>query len=262
MLLRSARSMARACALVLSVAAGACLTDDDPGPTGGEAADEAGDEAGGNDAGEQVDRADGGDELLEEPVCGDGALDEDEECDDANTMTGDGCSAQCLIEGCGNLRIDPGETCDDGNHEVGDGCSADCRSLEICGDGILNDYVHILPGGAAAAPEGCDDGNVDDGDGCSADCGSLETCGDAVKNDDEICDDGSTCQNGMACTQDADCFGIGDGSCAPRNGEGCSADCLSLGQCGNGIIDSGETCDDANVESGDGCSYPECTVEP
>jgi cysteine-rich repeat protein len=33
-------------------------------------------------------------------------------------------------------------------------------------------------------------------------------------------------------------------------------------QCGNGILDAGEACDDGNSWSGDGCSYPDCQVEP
>ena len=35
------------------------------------------------------------------PVCGDGILQGAEECDDGNTSDGDGCSADCLIEGMG-----------------------------------------------------------------------------------------------------------------------------------------------------------------
>ena len=34
----------------------------------------------------------------------------------------------------------------------------------------------------------------------------------------------------------------------------CGMDCGACGNCGNGTIDSGETCDDGNINSGDGCS--------
>ncbi|MCH7535757.1 MAG: right-handed parallel beta-helix repeat-containing protein, partial [Bacteroidetes bacterium] len=34
-----------------------------------------------------------------------------------------------------------------------------------------------------------------------------------------------------------------------------------IAECGNGIIDFIEECDDGNMESGDGCSYPKCFVE-
>jgi len=65
--------------------------------------------------------------------CGDGVVDDPEECDDGNTADGDGCSAHCLREDmpCGNGVVDAGEDCDDGNRIDGDGCSSTCR-LEIC----------------------------------------------------------------------------------------------------------------------------------
>ena len=39
------------------------------------------------------------------------------------------------------------------------------------------------------------------------------------------------------------------------SGDGCSADCRSAERCGNGIVDAaaGEECDDGNTQSGDGC---------
>jgi cysteine-rich repeat protein len=78
--------------------------------------------------------------TLCEPVCGDGILDEGEECDDGNNDNGDGCSADCTLEPvCGDGVLDPGEQCDDGNNDDGDGCSADC-TLEVGGDGCTPGY--------------------------------------------------------------------------------------------------------------------------
>lgn len=112
--------------------------------------------------------------ALNQPVCildgcGDGVLEGEEQCDDGNLVSGDGCSAHCNLEGCGNGIVDIalGERCDDGNTEDGDGCSADCRTNERCGNGILD----------ADLGEVCDDGNNTSGDGCSADCLSGEICG-------------------------------------------------------------------------------------
>jgi cysteine-rich repeat protein len=79
--------------------------------------------------------------------CGDGILQDGEQCDDGNTDSGDGCSSSCQIEicfrcpeppgqpcidycQCGNGILDPYETCDDGNTISGDGCSGDCQTLE------------------------------------------------------------------------------------------------------------------------------------
>ena len=95
-------------------------------------------------------------------LCGDGALDPDEQCDDGNLASGDGCSAICRFEACGNGFRDVGEDCDDGNVAGGDGCSATC-AVEACG----NDVVDV--------GEGCDDGNVEPGDGCTATC-AVERC--------------------------------------------------------------------------------------
>lgn len=53
----------------------------------------------------------------------------DEQCDDGNTVSGDGCSADCTsTEQCGNHVTDlgEGETCDDGNTLSHDGCTSVC----------------------------------------------------------------------------------------------------------------------------------------
>ena len=164
------------------------------------------------------------------PGCGNEEIEGDEQCDDGNTVGGDGCSADCLsTERCGNGYVDEplGETCDDGNSLNGDGCSADCRSDETCGNGIVD----------LGVGEVCDDGNTEDMDGCSADCHMGPMCGDGITHPGEACDDGNM---------------VG--------GDGCSADCLSDETCGNDIVDMGEECDDGNTDPDDGCSAT-CTVE-
>ena len=137
-----------------------------------------------------------GDDIHSATFCGDGTVDPGEVCDDGNTTSGDGCSADCHSnEICGNSVIDVATTeqCDDGNTTAGDGCSADCH-LEYCGNGKLD------PG------EVCDDSNNHGGDGCSADCLSTEICGNKYTDTarGEVCDDGNH-----------------------TDGDGCSADCKS-----------------------------------
>jgi len=74
---------------------------------------------------------------------------------------------------------------------------------------------------------------------------------------DEECDNGTQCEDGTTpCDDDGDCTGIGDELCRPRNGDGCSANCLTeTGNevCGNGILEAGEACDDGNPNDSDGC---------
>ncbi|MGF1467690.1 MAG: DUF4215 domain-containing protein [Sandaracinaceae bacterium] len=74
------------------------------------------------------------------PLCGNGALDPMESCDDGERVAGDGCSPDCQVEPgfscsgapsvcvslCGNGALDEDETCDDGNNIDGDGCDAEC----------------------------------------------------------------------------------------------------------------------------------------
>jgi cysteine-rich repeat protein len=68
--------------------------------------------------------------------CGNGRLNQGEECDDGNTAIGDGCRADCTLERCGDVIPDPGEQCDDGNLVDGDGCDSNC-TLTGCGNGIV-----------------------------------------------------------------------------------------------------------------------------
>ena len=130
-------------------------------------------------------------------VCGDGVVVPPEQCDDRNTVAGDGCSPTCRIETgfacsgspsicvptiCGDGKIEGTEACDDGNTMPFDGCSENCQRepncsgtscISTCGDGI------IVPS------EQCDDGNVTDGDGCSKTC-QIEpgwTCAQAPLGD-------------------------------------------------------------------------------
>ncbi|NTX17190.1 DUF4215 domain-containing protein [Myxococcus sp. CA056] len=210
--------------------------------------------------------------------CGDGAVSLREECDDANTVNNDGCSASCGIEPgygcagspsscaatCGNGLLNSGEQCDDGNTTVGDGCNASCRieaghacptpgqaCVATCGNGTIN------PG------ELCDDGNGLSGDGCSNSCriesgyecvgqpsSCAPLCGNSRLDSGELCDDGNTnlgdgCSN--ACTLEL-------GYSCPTVGQPCAK------TCGNGTVNPGEQCDDGNLNPGDGCAT-ECRVE-
>jgi fibro-slime domain-containing protein len=138
------------------------------------------DTAPGLDAGGGFSLSDGG--LVVSAGCGNGVIDVPEECDDGNTMSGDGCSSGCILETgfqcltpgmpctvttCGNNIREGAEQCDDGNLRPYDGCSptcfkeASCTSMgcaAICGDGLK------FP------TEACDDGNTTNGDGCSSTC--------------------------------------------------------------------------------------------
>ena len=83
----------------------------------------------------------------QQSYCGDGMVDENEECDDGNTEGGDGCSASCQQEQqsyCGDGMVDENEECDDGNTEGGDGCSASCQQEDPCSNTEVNLAGHVM----------------------------------------------------------------------------------------------------------------------
>ena len=222
------------------------------------------------------------------PTCGNGTLDPGESCDDGNVQSGDGCSAACRIEAswscgatgmvcvhaiCGDGVMAGGEACDDGNATSGDGCSGDCLSIEkgwrcgvpgmpcsgLCGDGLL------------AGHETCDDGNAVNGDGCSEVCQveagatcagmpslcTMAVCGNGVVEPGESCDDGGG--NGVFHGDGTGCSATCSREPKCVNDSGATTSCAAV--CGNGVVESGEACDDGNQRDGDGCSSA-CAVEP
>ena len=69
-------------------------------------------------------------------MCGNGVLQINEECDDGNLLTDDGCDSVCVIEFCGDGIAQASEECDDANLEDEDECSNECTWNGTCGDGI------------------------------------------------------------------------------------------------------------------------------
>jgi cysteine-rich repeat protein len=209
--------------------------------------------------------------TIDAGLCGNGRLDPGEECDDGNTVSGDGCSSQCKLEcdwmcgmpvpgcppcgttvsRCGDGIVSPGEQCDDGNVASGDGCSASCQvepgwrcvvpgrlCVPICGDGLMVGW------------ETCDDRNTVDGDGCAHNC-LVEPCWD--------CSRGPcihlSCGDGGQYAQEAG-FRCGDGIVSPGeecdDGDGnsdvgyggCTTRCTFGPYCGDGLVNGGwEQCD-------------------
>jgi cysteine-rich repeat protein len=112
--------------------------------------------------------------------CGDGIIQIDyEECDDANTLSYDGCSETCEVEPgfecfspgepcepiCGDGVIVFGEVCDDGEGANNGGygeCAPGCVLGPYCGDGVVQ-----------SEHEECDDG-INDGTGCLPNCRLIE----------------------------------------------------------------------------------------
>jgi fibro-slime domain-containing protein len=223
-------------------------------------------------------------EAAPPPFCGDGALNDDEQCDDGGTEAGDGCSSNCLVveQGyacdspgsrcelaaiCGDSLLILDEQCDDGNAVGGDGCTQNCRSeadfaCPVPGEPCVSSVV--CGDGRVSGAELCDDGNTADADGCSASCQSEEgwacpiagalcvpVCGDGLLRGLEQCDDGDAV-SGDGCS--ATC-GNEDGYACATPGAACA-----LTVCGDAIAEGSEGCDDDNNRPFDGCFS--CVREP
>lgn len=65
--------------------------------------------------------------------CGDGVIQNMEECDDGNLVNWDGCNELCEVDRpvCGNGVMEGAEECDDNNYLNGDGCDQNCK-MEGC----------------------------------------------------------------------------------------------------------------------------------
>lgn len=164
---------------------------------------------------------------------------------------------------CGNYKVEEGEECDDGNDLYDDGCDPQCRIQTgwecegspstctlLCGNGVLDQ------------DEQCDDGSRQEGDGCDAEC-LLESgwdcegepsvctplCGNGVVDQDEQCD--GTDLQGNTCESIEGGFTGGELSCS----SGCTFDTTTciLPNCGDGILNENEECDDGNSSNNDSC---------
>jgi len=215
---------------------------------------------------------------------------------DTTTDLPDGCSSICLNTGsqsglsvCGNNSLEFGEDCDDGNTAPEDGCSSNCLHegfdgvdvFGTCGNGVIDI--------AGSYPEECDNFGLcaDDSTVCdqNSDCTGISGgyCADETTfcETDVNCEEiGGLCPDELTtCQGDEDCLGIdtevcvlyettcnlNPETCTPRDGDGCSAECLNEGSrnagavCGDLVVNhedgvGGEECDDGNTSPLDGCS--------
>jgi len=94
----------------------------------------------------------------------------------------------CIALTCGDGVVEVTEACDDGNTLSGDGCSADCKSNESCGNGITDLAVgeECDCGEPNNVNPACTGPNSDDGGTCNLAC--KYRCGDGIIEADEGCD--------------------------------------------------------------------------
>lgn len=187
----------------------------------------------------------------------------------ANAANDPDCSTQC-----GDGVITGGETCDPKAPEScptkcddGDPCTADklMGSASQCNAVCVHTPVTALKGGDQCCPKGGT--AVTD-----SDCAPV--CGNRVVEPGETCDGQcpATCEDRDPCTADvmagtgmecsATCMHApitaaksGDGCCPSGQNSTSDGDCKPV--CGNGVVESGETCDGncpASCDDGDPCT--------
>lgn len=209
-------------------------------------------------------------------ICGNGFVEEGEDCDDDNKLKDNVCDVDCRFT-CGNgaVDMDVGELCDTDIASGAGACPISCNDNVACTDDVLN--------GTACLAE-CLHSNITarvDGDGCcppgadatnDSDCVSM--CGNGVVETGELCDTAIVagagacpmmCNDMQVCTTDmlqnagtcqAQCSAApitmpanGDGCCPPGANSNNDNDCVAV--CGNGVVEATETCDTA-ITSGMG----------
>jgi cysteine-rich repeat protein len=123
--------------------------------------------------------------ILVVGFCGDEQINDDrnETCDEGslNSNTApNACRLSCVLASCGDGIVDDGEQCDDNNLNNEDGCDSACV-VEVCGDGI------VQAGLGEACDEGANNSDILPG-ACRSTC-QPAFCGDGVIDQGEECDD-------------------------------------------------------------------------
>jgi cysteine-rich repeat protein len=223
--------------------------------------------------------------------CGDAVMEGTESCDGSDLggktcasigfMTGTlACSSQCTLDisrcsTCGDGTIEFGEECE-GTNLNGRTCTSlgyfagtlacnaqTCRynpsSCTNCGNGMV-EIPEVCDGTAISPSDTClvhgfDDGSPRCSPACTLDLTPCTDCGDGQIESPEECEPGNL--NGETCVSRG--FGGGTLTCNAGcrfNTAGCTTPV-----CGNGVVEGGETCDDSNQNSGDGCGF-NCRTDP
>ncbi len=150
-----------------------------------------------------------------------------------------------------------GETSLGGQMNVG-GIGGEGGAPAVCGDGVLAGAETCDTG--TASPAGCNSCREEPGWNCPLEGGScVAICGDGIVLGAENCDDAEAVpQDGDGCSN----------SCRIEPGHGCTGQpsACTMRDCGNGVIDGDESCDEGirnGVYYGDGSGCTTfCTREP
>jgi cysteine-rich repeat protein len=200
-------------------------------------------------------------------VCGDGFIDkdgpdniaknaDDEECDDGNTIDGDGCSATCKLES-GNGSSPKSTSSQSSSLQ----CTKDTDCLRwgrpavclpctgnLCPIGTCYDYMQICD----TPTHTCTTKLV------SCPCLTSKSSQPSQSSSQRSSVTGSSCQQGTDCTFETACYQSG-GNCNGACGADFCCCTIQTNLCGNGRIDPGEQCEsDASCTAGQECVSCSC----
>ncbi|MEO8604519.1 MAG: hypothetical protein ABI629_18250 [bacterium] len=195
--------------------------------------------------------------------CGDGQLDELEQCDDGNTLSGDCCSASCEVEAAGGACTADDNPCTTDVCDDAGRCTY-APNDDPCDDGVFCNGADICAGGACAVHAGdpCAGGAA-----CNARCD--EVAADCRAPAGSVCADDANpctrdaCDGDGACVHTADHAGVvcraAAGACdIAERCDGVSSDCPA-----DATRPDGETCSDGNAcTHADACAGGVCVGGP
>ncbi|MFO0764543.1 MAG: hypothetical protein U0487_00650 [Patescibacteria group bacterium] len=180
-----------------------------------------------------------------------------ETCDDGSALNGTygHCNRTCtgFDSYCGDNKLSPGEVCDKGDQN-GAYCGVGCNLSSTCSQTCKGVAPHCGDGAVDAPAEACDGAPEFSQEGCTA---------------QKYCTQKNAQNNFVTCSTNADCAAVG-GTCATYQTQKirtCNAAgtvnqcqfnswsaCQPIGSCGDGKLDPGEECDDANSNNNDSCT--------
>jgi len=117
--------------------------------------------------------------LITDGICGNGAPDAGEECDDGNNIDGDCCSASCLLE-CGDANPCTADSCTAGvcsNIQITGACEDGdpCTSGDVCAGGVCVPGP-VVPAGSCSDGDPCTSGDLCAVDGSCAPGTVVDGC--------------------------------------------------------------------------------------
>jgi len=203
-------------------------------------------------------------------ICGNGVLEDGEQCDDSNTANGDCCNSNCQYEAAGSSCTTDNNACTNDVCNAAGTClhnSITCNDASLCTTDTCN-----VATGCVYTPITCNDNNACTTNSCNAASGCVYTpitCNDGSLCTTDTCNVATgcvytpiTCNDGNVCTGDSCNALIGcvynplTGPACTDDGNPCTLDLCSGGLCTHPAVSNcctlNSQCNDNNA-----CTAPD-----